>query len=69
MNTTENILECLRNIAKKIENDGVAITFPSLSMPGDISIIQTLDTIKQGGTVTPDSLANIIHYIADMMEA
>lgn len=74
--TTNELVEQLRSVARAVEQHEINMLFPSLYPPPGIDepmeplvrINEALHTIREGGRLDSQSVHQLIHYIADMMQ-
>jgi len=69
--TTNDLVNELRNISKAIERHGITVRFPVPD--GEFAdecpfVDKACEAIEHGGTLDATSLASLVYYIADMME-
>ena len=69
--TTNDLVNELRNISKAIERHGLAVRFPEPD--GEFAdecpfVDKACEAIEHGGMLDATSLASLVYYIADMME-
>jgi len=70
--TTNHLVNELRNISKAIEQHGITVRFPEPD--GEFAdacpfVDKACEAIEYGGKLDATSLASLVYYIADMMEA
>ena len=69
--TTNDLVNELRNISKAIEQHDITVRFPEPD--GEFVdecpfVDKACETIEHGGMLDATSLASLVYYIADMME-
>ena len=72
MTSTEQVVHALRHIAEAIGRQHISVRFPAPDGPfADTEPFadQACEAITHGGTAEPGSLAALLYYIVDTMEA